>query len=37
MLTSSLNPDDKEKTVNLPAISDFKNKILAMEERRGLI
>lgn len=34
MLTSSLNPDDKERASNLPAISGFQNKILTME---GLI
>jgi CheY-like chemotaxis protein len=31
MLTSSLNPDDREKASTLPAISDFQNKILTME------
>jgi CheY-like chemotaxis protein len=31
MLTSSLNPDDKEKAENLPSISGFQNKILTME------
>jgi CheY-like chemotaxis protein len=31
MLTSSLNPDDKEKASKLPAISGFQNKILTME------
>jgi hypothetical protein len=31
MLTSSLNPDDKERANNLPAISGFQNKILTME------
>lgn len=31
MLTSSLNPDDKEKASNLPAISGFQNKILTTE------
>lgn len=30
MLTSSLNPDDKEKASSLPAISGFQNKILTM-------
>lgn len=34
MLTSSLNPDDKERASNLPAVSGFQNKILTME---GLI
>lgn len=31
MLTSSLNPDDKERASNLPAISGFQNKALTME------
>ncbi|PWA07015.1 response regulator [Flavobacterium laiguense] len=31
MLTSSLNPDDKERAANLPVISGFQNKILTME------
>jgi len=31
MLTSSLNPDDKERASNLPAISGFQSKILTME------
>jgi len=31
MLTSSLNPDDKEKASNLPAISGFQNKALTLE------
>lgn len=31
MLTSSLNPDDKEKASNLPVISGFHTKILTME------
>jgi CheY-like chemotaxis protein len=31
MLTSSLNPDDKEKASNLPAISGFQNKVLTTE------
>nr|WP_315157924.1 response regulator [uncultured Flavobacterium sp.] len=31
MLTSSLNPDDREKASLLPAISGFQNKILTME------
>jgi CheY-like chemotaxis protein len=31
MLTSSLNPDDKERANNLPAISGFQNKILTMD------
>ena len=31
MLTSSLNPDDKEKASNLPVISGFQNKALTME------
>jgi CheY-like chemotaxis protein len=31
MLTSSLNPDDKERAANLPAISGFRNKILTAE------
>jgi CheY-like chemotaxis protein len=31
MLTSSLNPDDKEKASSLPVISGFQNKPLTME------
>ena len=31
MLTSSLNPDDREKASLLPAISGFQNKILTTE------
>jgi CheY-like chemotaxis protein len=31
MLTSSLNPDDKERALKLSAISGFQNKILTME------
>ncbi|MDR6846784.1 response regulator [Flavobacterium granuli] len=31
MLTSSLNPDDKEKASNFPVISGFQNKILTIE------
>ena len=31
MLTSSLNPDDKEKASKLPAISGFQNKVLTLE------
>jgi len=31
MLTSSLNPDDKERALNLSAISGFQNKALTME------
>jgi CheY-like chemotaxis protein len=31
MLTSSLNPDDKERAANLPVISGFQNKILTMD------
>lgn len=31
MLTSSLNPDDKEKATNLPVIAGFQNKALTME------
>lgn len=31
MLTSSLNPDDKERALKLPAISGFQSKILTME------
>jgi CheY-like chemotaxis protein len=31
MLTSSLNPDDKEKASNLPAISGFQNKVLTLD------
>lgn len=31
MLTSSLNPDDREKASNLAAISGFQNKALTME------
>ena len=31
LLTSSLNPDDKEKASNLSAISGFQNKALTME------
>lgn len=31
MLTSSLNPDDKEKASKFPAISGFQNKVLTME------
>lgn len=31
MLTSSLNPDDKEKASKLPAISGFQNKVLTSE------
>lgn len=31
MLTSSLNPDDKEKAQNLPAICGFQNKILTVD------
>lgn len=31
MLTSSLNPDDKERANNLPAINGFQNKILTIE------
>jgi CheY-like chemotaxis protein len=31
MLTSSLNPDDKERAKTLPAISGFQNKILTMD------
>ncbi|MBW4361977.1 response regulator [Flavobacterium taihuense] len=31
MLTSSLNPDDKEKAAKLHAIRGFQNKILSME------
>jgi CheY-like chemotaxis protein len=34
MLTSSFNPDDKEKASKLSAISGFQNKVLTME---GLI
>lgn len=30
MLTSSLNPDDKERAKNIDAISGFQNKILTM-------
>jgi CheY-like chemotaxis protein len=30
MLTSSLNPDDKERARNIDAISGFRNKILTM-------
>lgn len=30
MLTSSLNPDDKERARNIDAISGFQNKILTM-------
>lgn len=31
MLTSSLNPDDKERASNLSVISGFQNKVLTME------
>jgi len=31
MLTSSLNPDDKERALKLTAISGFQSKILSME------
>ncbi|HSD08592.1 response regulator [Flavobacterium sp.] len=31
MLTSSLNPDDKERALKLPAITDFQSKILTTE------
>jgi len=31
MLTSSLNPDDKERALKLPAITDFQSKILSAE------
>lgn len=31
MLTSSLNPDDKEKALKLDAITGFQSKILTME------
>ncbi|REG96213.1 response regulator [Flavobacterium aquicola] len=31
MLTSSLNPDDKERASKLPAIAGFQSKILTME------
>ena len=31
MLTSSINPDDKEKALNLSSISGFQSKILTME------
>jgi CheY-like chemotaxis protein len=31
MLTSSLNPDDKERALKLPAISGFQSKILSKE------
>jgi CheY-like chemotaxis protein len=32
MLTSSVNPDDRQKAEKLPAISGFQNKILKMED-----
>jgi CheY-like chemotaxis protein len=31
MLTSSVNPDDRQKAEKIPAISGFQNKILKME------
>jgi CheY-like chemotaxis protein len=37
MLTSSLNPDDKERAANLPAITGFQNKILTMESLTNIM
>jgi CheY-like chemotaxis protein len=37
MLTSSLNPDDKEKAANIPAISGFQNKTLTMDGLRSIM
>jgi CheY-like chemotaxis protein len=37
MLTSSLNPDDKERANNLPAINGFQNKILTMEALNSIM
>jgi CheY-like chemotaxis protein len=31
MLTSSINPDDKERALKLSSISGFQSKILSME------
>ena len=37
MLTSSLNPDDKQKASNLPSISGFQNKSLTMESLTSIM
>lgn len=37
MLTSSLNPDDKERASSLRAISGFQNKILTMEALNSIM
>jgi CheY-like chemotaxis protein len=37
MLTSSLNPDDKEKAMNISAISGFQNKTLTMDGLRSIM
>lgn len=37
MLTSSLNPDDKERALKLPAISGFTSKILTAEELTNIM
>ena len=37
MLTSSLNPDDKERALKFPAITDFQSKILTAEALASIV
>ncbi|WP_264566463.1 response regulator [Flavobacterium sp. N3904] len=37
MLTSSLNPDDKERATHFPAVSGFRNKILTKHALDSII
>jgi CheY-like chemotaxis protein len=37
MLTSSLNPDDKERAAKLPVICGFQNKILTMDALNSIM